>query len=184
MKASEPWKGVALKALMAEFESAGFELPHASPEDLPKPYQMAKGDVNVATIALPRGTLVVIGNLMVEQDIDARRDGGIANIIVTGDMQVRHAYVDAFLVVGGTLRGHTIVADSKWDGGLFAGAIESETLVLKECGLEFLGKKKLSVGRIADLEKPRSAKKAVPELFPADPGEDIDAYDFFARLPR
>lgn len=184
VKASGPWRAVALKELTRELEDSGFELPHASPSELPKPYQLAKGNVSIPKIALPRGTLVVIGNLTLEEDLDARREEGISNIIVTGDMQVRNAYVDAFLVVGGTLRADTIVADSNWDGGLFAGAIEVETMVLKDCALDFLGKRKLGVKRLADLEKIKSAKKAVPELFATSDEDEIDAYAFFASLPR
>ncbi|MBX3714174.1 MAG: hypothetical protein KF800_19595 [Lysobacter sp.] len=184
MKASGPWRTVALKELTRELGNSGLELPHASPSELPKPYQLATGDVRIPRIALPRGTLVVIGNLTLEEDIDARRVEGISNIIVTGDMQVRNAYVDAFLVVGGTLRAGTIVADSNWDGGLFTGAIEAETIVLKDCALDFLGKKKLVVKRLADLEKIKSAKKAVPELFAGGDEDEIDAYAFFASLSR
>ncbi|HEY1955027.1 MAG TPA: hypothetical protein VGH28_05430 [Polyangiaceae bacterium] len=146
---------------------AKFDPPHGNITSLPQPYQLAIGDVALKEIVNPRGTIVVIGNLV---------------FIVTKDMTVRHAYFDAFLVVGGTLRGKTIVADSTWNGGLFAGGVEADTLVLKDCGLELLGKaKKPKVKRLADFEKESAAKKAVPELF-AD--EDVDAYGFFLALKR
>lgn len=174
---------VTLDALMQALGAANFDLPHATASQLPQPYRLATGDVTLPELSLPSGTLVVIGDLTITQDIDARRESAIANLIVTGDLQVRHAYLDAFLVVGGTARAHTLIAEAGWDGGLFVGGIQADTLVLKDCGLDYLGKKRLTVQRFADFEKPRAAKTAVPELFADDP-DDVDAFAFFLALPR
>ncbi|WP_018608168.1 hypothetical protein [Uliginosibacterium gangwonense] len=164
-------------------ETAGFDLPHADISSLRAPYLLAVGDTAIASLMNPTGTVVVIGNLTVEEDIDARRVDGIANIVVTGNLSVRHAYFDAFLIVGGVFTGSTIIADSTWDGGLFVGELRVDTLVLKDCDLSYLGDEKITVNRLADFENEDTAKETVPELFQPDPDE-IDVYDFFCSLNR
>lgn len=153
---------------------------------LPKPYALAVSDVTLDELREVKGTTVVVGDLHVKGDIALRRSKGIPALVVTGDVIARHVYADATLVVGGTLAALTVVGDAGWDGGFFVGGLDADTLVLKETALETLGrgpKDRVRVRRLADLEKPAKAKKAVPELFELDP-DDVPAYAYFLTLPR
>ncbi len=167
-----------------------FDPPHADVAQLPPPYALALGSVTLDELRDVSGTVVIVGDLQVKGDVALRRVSGLPNLVVTGDMTARHVYADAFLVVGGTLAALTVIGDATWDGQLFVGTIETDTLVLKDTGLEFLGKgskkDKIRVRRLADLESPRKAKKAVPELFDLDRDDpdDVPAYAYFLTLPR
>lgn len=172
---------VGLDRVITALARASFALPHARPEQLPAPFRLAESGLAVPELDCIDGTFVVVGDLDVGGDVSLRRSGKLSNIVVTGDLRARHVYFDAFLVVGGTLRADTVIGDVGWDGGLFVGAVEADTLVLKDTGLDFLDDEKLSVKRFANLEEEEAARKAVPELFD---GDDVDAFGFFLSLPR
>ena len=184
-----PLRRVKLDVVRDALAAVAFELPHADFAQLPAPYALALGSVTLDELRDVSGTVVVLGHLHVKGDVALRRISGLPNLVVTGDMTARHVYADAFLVVGGTLAALTVIGDAAWDGALFVGSLEADTVVLKDTGLELLGKgakkDKIRVRRLADLESPAKAKKAVPELFDLDPeADDVPAYAYFLTLAR
>ena len=185
MKAS-PLRPVTLAVVSDALAAVGFAPPHGDVSGLPKPYALALGSVTLDELRDVSGTVVVVGDLHVKGDVALRRVSGLPNLVVTGDLTARHVYADAFLVVGGTLAALTVIGDTGWDGGIFVGGLDADTAVLKDTALEPLGrggKGRIRVRRLADLESPAKAKKAVPELFELDP-EDVPAYTYFLTLPR
>lgn len=168
-------------ALRAALDAVGFELPHGEPESLPAPIRFVEGDAVVDAIPPLEGSLVVLGDLEVEGEIELRRLGALAHLVVTGDLKARAIYADAFVVVGGELSAEVIVADSNYAGGLFLGSVKAETLVLKDIGMEPVGEEDrlpLEVKRLADLEFEEEARVALPEFFE---GETRDAFAYFER---
>ncbi len=169
----------ALPKLVAAFAARDYVPPHASPSQLSSPYYLVDGDLDLDELPFATGTLVVTGSLSVSGVTDLQRDGRpIANVIVFGDCRLQNAYVDAFLVVEGTLAARTLVADSTWDGAIFvSGDLVAEVVVIKDIGLDVDGARHVDV--VADCEDEAAAKKALPKLF--RDGE-VDARGFFASL--
>ncbi|MBX3212167.1 MAG: hypothetical protein KF850_09055, partial [Labilithrix sp.] len=177
---------VTLAVVRDALAAVGFDPPHGDVDGLPKPYALALGSVTLDELRDVSGTVVIVGDLQVKGDVSLRRVSGLPNLVVTGALNARHVYADAFVVVGGTLTAHTVVGDSGWDGGFFVGGLDANTAVLKDTSLDSIGKGAkgwIRVRRLADLESPAKARKAVPELFDLDP-DDVPAYTYFLTLPR
>ncbi|MDF2698020.1 MAG: hypothetical protein K0S65_6403, partial [Labilithrix sp.] len=183
---ASPLRPVTLAVVQDALAAVGFDPPHADVSGLPKPYALALGSVALDELRDVSGTVVVVGDLSVKGDVSLRRISGLPNLVVTGGLKARHVYADAFLVVGGKLAARTVIGDAGGDGGIFVGGVEADTAVLKDTALELIGeggKGRLRVKRLADLESPAKAKKAVPELFDLDP-EEVPAYTYFLTLSR
>jgi hypothetical protein len=174
-----PFDRASKTDIAAALAAKGYEPPHARVEQLPEPHFLVHGDASLAELRFSTGTVVVTGSLYVEGRADFQRDGRpMANVVVVGDCMLGHAYVDAFLVVGGTLAATTLVADGTWDGGLFVGGdLLADTLIVNDIGVEVAGRRQ--VENLAVCDDLEAAHKALPGLFR---GGDIDVRGYFLSL--
>jgi len=154
-----------LEAIAAALDHAGYELPHASLEQLPAPHYLIHGDSTLSALPLTTGTVVVTGSFTVTGPLDFHQTGRpIAHLIVTEDCTLGLAYVDGFLVVRRNLTVGTLIADSNWSGGVFVGGdLVGHTLVIKDVGVEVDGRQ--HVEKVADFDDLDAARIAVPALF-------------------
>jgi hypothetical protein len=148
-------------------------LPHA--RSVPAPHYLVEGALELDRLEMLTGTLFVTGDLSVGV-LDVQRCGRqLANIVVAGTCTLGSGYLDGFLVVRGALGGGTFVVDAAWDGGVFVGGdVALDTLVIHNTGVEVEGKRRVT--KLADLERARAARKAVPGLFGADGEADVRGY--------
>ena len=159
---------------------AKYDLPHGDIGSLSAPLHLVRGDLSLPELVWTTGTLVVIGSLTVQGQVDLQQSGKpIVNLVVTGNCELPLAYVDAFLCVGGNLTIGTMIADSNWGGGVFvAGNLTGHTLVVKDIGVEVDGTE--HVERVADCDDPDAARVVVPALY--DDHDEPNPRHLFAAL--
>jgi hypothetical protein len=160
-------------------EAAGFDLKYMTVGDLPEPCHVVEGDVALDTLEMATGTLLVTGRLEVRV-LDIQRDGRkLATIVVFGDCALGTAYVDGWMIIGGSMTATTLIGDSTYDSAIgIAGDLVADTVVAIDFGIEVAGER--TVVHDADSEQPGHARAAVPALF-VDDEPDPRAY-FLSRL--
>lgn len=131
-----------LEDIQQFLSTQSFELPHADFNQLPAPFYLIQGDSVLDEFETETGTFVFTRNLTVKGGISVRHSAKPrANIIVLGDLRVKKAYIDGFVVVSGNLKADLIIGDSTWDGGIFVGKdLVSNIFIHKDIDVEVLGK--------------------------------------------
>jgi hypothetical protein len=160
-------------------EAAGFDLKYMTVGDLPEPCHVVEGDLALDTLEMTTGTLLVTGRFEVRV-LDIQRDGRkLATIIVFGDCALGTAYVDGWMIIGGSMTAATLIGDSTYDSAIgIAGDLVAETVIAIDFGIEVDGAR--TVTHDANSEEPGHARAAVPALF-VDDEPDSRAY-FLSRF--